>query len=60
MAGVHLTVEDRGCGQGTALSGEGLGTRLIAAIVRQLDGRADWEDARPGTRFSLRFMLCAG
>lgn len=58
--GLCLTVEDRGRGRRPGSSNLGLGSRLIEATVRQLAGRAEWQDARPGTRFSLHFKLPGG
>jgi two-component sensor histidine kinase len=34
----------------------GLGTKLISTFSRQLGGQAQWQDAKPGTRFVLIFQ----
>lgn len=56
--GYRLAVEDQGCGTHARAQGGGLGQRLIAAMVRQLDAIAAWEDAGPGTRFCLEVENC--
>ncbi|WP_066721544.1 sensor histidine kinase [Sphingomonas pituitosa] len=56
---LRLAVEDRGCGR-SGLSGDsGLGTRLIDATVRRLQGSAVSEQAMPGTRFRLHLNMDA-
>jgi hypothetical protein len=30
--------------------------KLIAALGQQLGGRAEWQDAQPGTRYVLDFL----
>lgn len=57
--GLRLEVSDRGVGlSGGAVSGDsgGLGGRVIASLVRQLDGHAEWQDAEHGTRFVMTFQ----
>ncbi|MEN3227247.1 histidine kinase dimerization/phosphoacceptor domain -containing protein [Methylorubrum rhodesianum] len=58
---LRLEVCDRGMGLppdfDTAKS-KSLGLKLIVGLVRQLGGRAEWQDAQPGTRFVLEFPHC--
>lgn len=64
---VELSVEDRGRGKpvGTpadtapanAASIPNLGDRVIDACVARLGGESRWEDASPGTRFSVCFPI---
>jgi two-component sensor histidine kinase len=49
----RFTVEDRGRGPVPGSAKPGLGSRLIEATVAKLGGTARWEDALPGTRFSM-------
>jgi len=49
----RFTVADHGAGLRPDAPGEGLGTRLIQAIVARLGAIATWEDARPGSRFCM-------
>lgn len=49
----EFCVEDRGRGDASTIGAVGLGSRLIAATVRKLEGLASWEDAHPGLRFRL-------
>lgn len=55
---LRLEVSDRGIGLpanwGSAPS-DGLGTKLISSLSRQLGGQVEWQDANPGTRFVLSF-----
>jgi two-component sensor histidine kinase len=51
--GFEFCVEDQGRGVARTAGAKGLGSRLIDATVRKLDGLATWEDARPGLRFRL-------
>ncbi|GEP07844.1 sensor histidine kinase [Methylobacterium oxalidis] len=54
----HLRLEvcDRGAGlppNFDAAESKSLGLKLIVSLVRQIGGRAEWQDAQPGTRFVL-------
>jgi len=56
----HLRLEV--CDRGTGLppdfdpaKSKSLGMKLIERLVSQLGGRAEWQDAKPGTRFVLEF-----
>jgi len=51
-----LVVEDRGTGLKGA-GNSGLGSALIEATLRQLDGQLHWENAKPGLRVVLRMCL---
>jgi two-component sensor histidine kinase len=56
----HLRLEvcDRGAGlppDFDAAKSKSLGLKLIVSLVRQLGGRAEWQNAQPGTRFVLEF-----
>lgn len=51
--GSRFTVADHGAGSRRDEPGDGLGTRLIDAIVAKLGAVATWEDAHPGTRFCM-------
>jgi two-component sensor histidine kinase len=36
---------------------ESLGMKLIASLGHQLGGQPEWQDAHPGTRFVLEFLV---
>lgn len=53
---LRLEVSDYGVGLPSDFDlaqSRSLGMRLAASLARQLGGRLDWQDARPGTRFVL-------
>lgn len=55
---LRLEVCDRGMGLPAGFEtarSKSLGLKLIVSLVRQLGGRAEWQDAQPGTRFVLEF-----
>lgn len=55
---LQLTVTDRGQGLPPDFDAEqsrSLGMKLIASLSRQLGGHPQWQDAGPGTRFTLDF-----
>jgi two-component sensor histidine kinase len=59
--GGHLRLEvcDRGVGlppDFDAVISKSLGMKLIATLGRQLGGKAEWQDAQPGTRYVLDFF----
>ena len=54
---VLLGVRDYGVGSASMTGSNGLGTKLISALVRQLGGRGEWRDANPGTEFRLNFGI---
>jgi two-component sensor histidine kinase len=56
FGGYKLEVEDRGRGRGLAgpVKGTGLGGRLIEMMAARIGGHYDYQDARPGTLFTLR------
>ena len=47
----QLSVTDRGAGRRSAQPG--FGSRMMAALVQQLDGALEYEDSRPGVRAML-------
>ena len=52
----RLEVTDHGVGLPSDFDparARSLGMRLVASLSRQLGGRLEWQDARPGTRFVL-------
>ena len=55
---LRLTVSDNGQGlppDFDAGDSDSLGMRLITGLGQQIGGRAQWQDAQPGTRFILDF-----
>lgn len=57
---LRLTVRDKGRGMPPGFDtadADSLGMRLIASLVQQLGGDADWQDARPGTCFVMDFAV---
>jgi two-component sensor histidine kinase len=59
---LRLEVRDFGSGlaDGFDSSGsQGLGTKVIKSLSRQLGGQADWRRAEPGTQFVLVFRPAA-
>jgi two-component sensor histidine kinase len=53
---LRLEVSDHGVGLPLDFDparARSLGMRLVASLTRQLGGRLEWQDARPGTRFVL-------
>lgn len=57
---LRLTVCDRGQGLPPDFDAENarsLGMKLIASLGYQLGGQPQWQDARPGTRFVLDFLV---
>ena len=57
---LRLTVCDGGPGlppDFDADNAESLGMKLIASLGHQLGGQPDWQDAHPGTRFVLEFLV---
>jgi light-regulated signal transduction histidine kinase (bacteriophytochrome) len=54
---LRIAVADHG--RGKARSGEGFGSRMMAAMVRQLHGEMTYEDNRPGLRAVLSVPLSA-
>lgn len=48
---LRLEVADEGVGRGAAR--KGFGSRMLEGLVAGLDGRLDYEEARPGTRAVL-------
>jgi two-component sensor histidine kinase len=53
-ARLRLIVADQGMGRHAARSG--FGTRMMDALVGQLQGTLEYEDARPGTRATLSLL----
>jgi two-component sensor histidine kinase len=51
-----LCIEDDGVGMGPRRPG-GSGLDLVETLARQIGGRLEMQDAGPGTRFELRFLL---
>jgi two-component sensor histidine kinase len=57
---LRLEVRDHGPGLPSGWSAESsksLGMKLISRLGRQLGGKAQWQNALPGTRFVLEFTL---
>ncbi|TJZ91421.1 GAF domain-containing protein [Paracoccus gahaiensis] len=57
---LRLTVSDQGRGLPPGFDAEAsdsLGMTLILGLSHQLRGRIDWQDLRPGTRFTLDFAM---
>ncbi|MDQ1902660.1 histidine kinase dimerization/phosphoacceptor domain -containing protein [Paracoccus sp. WLY502] len=57
---LRLTICDRGQGLPPgfdANNATSLGMKLIASLGHQLDGQPEWQDADPGTRFVLEFLV---
>jgi len=60
---LQLIVSDRGSGLPSdfhVTRSTSLGMKLIASLARQLGGKPQWQDARPGTRFVLNFFAQDG
>ncbi len=56
---LQFEVSDQGAGlppDFDAAKSRSLGMKLIASLARQLGGQAEWQDAKPGTRFVLDFF----
>ena len=56
---IRIEVCDRGVGLPREFDGgasTSLGMKLIATLGSQLGGTAEWQDARPGTRYVLNFF----
>jgi two-component sensor histidine kinase len=51
-----LCIEDNGIGMGPRRPG-GSGLDLVETLARQIGGRLEMQDADPGTRFELSFLL---
>ena len=54
---IRLIVEDQGVGR--TMSRKGFGTRMMDALVTQLQGALNYEDAQPGTRAILNFAVAS-
>jgi two-component sensor histidine kinase len=53
---LRLEVSDQGVGLPADFNparSKSLGMRLVVSLTRQLGGKLEWQDARPGTRFVL-------
>jgi two-component sensor histidine kinase len=55
-----LVVEDDGVGRGDGQTkGTGLGTRIVTAMARSLDGSVEYRNRSPGLSAQLTFPVAA-